>query len=135
PHPLALLENPAFLGLIAALVISFIVGWVITPLVGAVFTGAVIDAAAAAHLGHERSLSQSFVTGFGSSLRIFFAGVLVTIAITLIWIVLNIATAFVNNGTLLFLIFCVYLCVKVYVQASWFVSPVLATMQHPGPIS
>jgi hypothetical protein len=133
--PVALLANPAFLDLMGALFLYFIVGWVITLLVGAVFTGAVIDAAAAAHLGHERSLSQSFVVGFGSSLRIFFAGVLVTIAVTLIAVVFNVASALVNNGIVLFLIFCVYLFVQTYVQASWFVSPVIATIEHHGPIS
>src|SRR5205823_1241701 len=104
-------------------------------LVGAVFTGAVIDAAAAAHLGQERSLSQSFVVGFQSSLRIFFAGVLVTIALALIGVVFNVASAFVSNGIVLFLIFCVYFFVQVYVQASWFVSPVIATIERHGPVS
>jgi len=133
--PVALLANPAFLELMGGLFVFFIVGWLITLLVGAIFTGAVIDAAAAAHLGQERSLSQSFVTGFQSSLRIFFAGVLVTLAVTLIGVVFNVASAFVSNGIVLFLIFCVYFFVQVYVQASWFVSPVIATIERHGPIS
>ena len=133
--PVALLANPAFLELMGGLFIFFIVGWLISLLVGAVFTGAVIDAAAAAHLGQERSLSQSFVVGFQSSLRIFFAGVLVTIALALIGVVFNVASAFVSNGIVLFLIFCVYFFVQVYVQASWFVSPVIATIERHGPVS
>jgi len=133
--PVALLANPAFLELMGGLFIFVIVGWLISLLVGAVFTGAIIDAAAAAHLGQERSLSQSFVVGFQSSLRIFFAGVLVTIAVILIGVVFNVASAFVSNGIVLFLIFCVYFFVQVYVQASWFVSPVIATIERHGPVS
>jgi hypothetical protein len=133
--PVALLANPAFVELMGALFLYFIVGWLISLLVGAVFTGAVIDAAAAAHLGQERSLSQSFVVGFQSSLRIFFTGVLVTILVTLIGVVANIIFSFTNNGILLFLGFCVYLFVQIYVQASWFVSPVVATIERHGPIS
>ena len=133
--PVALLANPVFVELMGGLFIFFIVGWLISLLVGAVFTGAVIDAAAAAHLGQERSLSQSFVVGFQSSLRIFFAGVLVTIALALIGVVFNVASAFVSNGIVLFLIFCVYFFVQVYVQASWFVSPVIATIERHGPVS
>jgi hypothetical protein len=133
--PAALLANPAFIELMGALFLYFIVGWLITLLVSAVFTGAVIDAAAAAHLGQDRSLSQSFVVGFQSSLRIFFAGVLATIAVTLIGLVFNVVSSFVTNGILLFLIFCVYFFVQVYVQASWFVSPVVATIERHGPVS
>jgi hypothetical protein len=133
--PVALLANPAFLELIGAVFLFFIVGWLITLLVGAVFTGAVIDAAAAAHLGQERSLSRSLAVGFRSSLRIFFAGVLATIAVTLIGVVFNVASAAVNNGIVLFLILCVYAFVQVYVQASWFVSPVVATIEGHGPVS
>lgn len=133
--PIALLANPAFVELMGALFLYFIVGWLISLLVGAVFTGAVIDAAAAAHLGQERSLSQSFVVGFQSSLRIFFTGVLVTIMVTLIAVVANIIFSFTNNGILLFLGFCAYLFVQIYVQASWFVSPVVATIERHGPIT
>jgi hypothetical protein len=133
--PAALLANPAFLELMGALFLYFIIGWLITLLVGAVFTGAVIDAAAAAHLGQDRPLAQSFVVGFKSSLRIFFAGVLATIAVTLIGVVFNVASAFVDNGIVLFLIFCVYFFVQIYVQASWFVSPVVATIEGHGPVS
>jgi hypothetical protein len=50
-------------------------------------------------------------------------------------VVFNIVSTFVNNGILLFLIFCVYFFVQVYVQASWFVSPVVATIERHGPIS
>jgi hypothetical protein len=133
--PAALLSNPVFLDLMGGVFVFAIVGWLLTLLVGAVFTGAVIDAAAAAHLGQERSLSQSFVVGFQSSLRIFFAGVLATIAVTLLSIVFNLASTFVDNGIVLFLIFCVSLFVQIYVEASWFVAPVVATIERHGPIS
>jgi hypothetical protein len=133
--PAALLTNPAFLDLMGGILVYFLIGWLVTLLVGAVFTGAVIDAAAAAHLGQERSLSQSFVVGFQSSLRIFFAGVLVTIVVGLIGALFNVVSLNVNNGLVLFLIFCVYLFVQVYVQASFFVAPVVATIERHGPIS
>jgi hypothetical protein len=133
--PAALLTNPAFLDLMGGILVYFLIGWLVTLLVGAVFTGAVIDAAAAAHLGQERSLSQSFVVGFQSSLRIFFAGVLVTIVVGLIGALFNVVSLNVNNGLVLFLIFCVYLFVQVYVQASFFVAPVVATIERHGPVS
>jgi hypothetical protein len=133
--PAALLTNPAFLDLMGGILVYVLIGWLLTLLVGAVFTGAVIDAAAAAHLGQERSLSQSFVVGFQSSLRIFFAGVLVTIVVGLIGALFNVVSLNVNNGLVLFLIFCVYLFVQVYVQASFFVAPVVATIERHGPVS
>jgi hypothetical protein len=133
--PAAILANPAFLELVGGLFLYFIVGWLITLPVGAVFTGAVIDAAAAAHLGHDRSLAQSFGVGFRSSLRIFFAGVLATIAVTLIAVVFNVASSLVDNGIVLFVLFCLYSFVQIYVQASWFVSPVVATIERQGPIA
>ncbi|MGH2471521.1 MAG: hypothetical protein ACRDG6_03825 [Candidatus Limnocylindria bacterium] len=134
--PATLLANPAFVELVGALFLFFAVGWLVTLLVAAVFTGAVIDAAAASHLGQERSLTQSLGVGLRASLRIFFAGVLATIAVSLIGVVFNVVSGFfVDNGLLLFLIFCVYFFVQIYVQASWFVSPVVATIEGHGPVS
>jgi hypothetical protein len=133
--PATVLANPAFLELMGGLFLFFIVGWLLTLLVGAIFTGAVIDAAAAAHLGQPRSISQSFVTGFQSSLRIFFAGVVATIAVSLIGVVYNILSAFSDNGLVLFVLFIAYFFAIFYVQASWFVSPVVATIERHGPIA
>jgi hypothetical protein len=133
--PVAILANPAFLELVGGLFVFFIVGWLITLLIGAVFTGAVIDAAAAAHLGHDRPLAESFAVGFRSSLRIFFAGVVATIAVALIGVVFNVASSLVDNGIVLFVLFCLYSFVQIYVQASWFVSPVVATIERQGPIA
>lgn len=133
--PAAILANPAFIEGIAGLFVYFIVGWLITLLIGAIFTGAVIDAAAAAHLAQTRSISQSLVIGFQSSLRIFLAGVIASIAVSLIGVVYNIIGAFFKNNLLLFLLTLVYLFVIFYVQASWFVAPVVATIERHGPIS
>jgi hypothetical protein len=133
--PATAFASPAFAEFVAGLIVYFVIGWLMTLLVAAVFTGAVIDAAAAAHLGQERTLAQSLGVGFRSSLRIFFAGVLATIAVTLIGVVGNVASAAVDNGLVVFVIFCVYFFVQMYVQASWFVSPVVATIEGHGPVS
>jgi hypothetical protein len=133
--PAAVLGNPAFVELIGGLFLFFILGWLLTLLVGAIFTGAVIDAASAAHLGQPRSISQSFVVGFQSSLRIFFAGIIATLAVSVIGVVYNIVSAFFENGLVLFVLFCAYFFAIFYVQASWFVSPVVATIERHGPVS
>jgi hypothetical protein len=133
--PAAVLANPAFLEVIAGLFVYFIVGWLMTLLIGAIFTGAVIDAAASAHLAQSRSVSQSLMVGFRSSLRIFLAGVIATIAVSLIGVVYNIIGGFFDNALVLFLLSLVYLFVISYVQASWFVAPVVATLEGHGPIS
>ena len=134
-NPAALLTDPAFVELIGGIFLFFIIGWLLTLLIGAIFTGAVIDAAAAAHLGQDRSISQSFVVGFRSSLRIFFAGIIATLAVTIIGVVYNIVSAFFDNGLVLFVLFCAYFFTLFYVQASWFVSPVVATIERHGPVS
>lgn len=133
--PATLLASPAFAELVGGLFVFFIVGWLITLLIGAIFTGAVIDAAASAHLGQERSISQSFVVGFQSSLRIFLAGLIASIAVGLIGVVYSTISAFFDNNLLLFALSLVYFFVLFYVQASWFVSPVVATIERHGPIS
>jgi hypothetical protein len=68
-------------------------------------------------------------------LRIFLAGVIASIAVSLIGVVYNIIGAFFKNNLLLFLLTLVYLFVIFYVQASWFVAPVVATIERHGPIS
>jgi hypothetical protein len=133
--PAALFASPAFADLVSGLLLYVVVGWLITLLIGAIFTGAVIDAAAAAHLGQERSISQSLGVGFQSSARIFLAGVIATVAVTLIGVVYSAISGFIENGLLLFALFCAYFFVLFYVQASWFVSPVVATIERHGPIS
>ena len=133
--PAAVLANPAFIEAIAGLFVFFIVGWLVTLLIGAIFTGAVIDAAAATHLGQTRSISQSLAVGFQSSLRIFLAGLLATVAVTVIGIVYNIIGGLFDNNLLLFLLSLVYFFVLFYVQASWFVAPVVATIERHGPVS
>jgi hypothetical protein len=133
--PSVFLTNPAFLDLLGGIFVFVIVGWLITLLIGAIFTGAVIDAAAATHLGQDRSISQSFVVGFQSSLRIFLAGVIASIAVSLIGVIYSIISGFFDNNLLLFLLSLVYFFVLFYVQASWFVAPVVATIERHGPIS
>jgi hypothetical protein len=133
--PVALLANPVFAELVGGLLLYLAVGWLITLLIGAVFTGAVIDAAAAAHLGQERSLAQSFVVGFQSSPRIFLAGLLASIAVALIGSVYSVLSGLTDNLLLLLVLFVGYLFVLFYVEASWFVSPVVATIERHGPIS
>lgn len=134
-NPATVFANPAFVEAIAGLVVYFIVGWLITLLIGAIFTGAVIDAAAAAHLGQTRSISQSLGVGFQSSLRIFLAGLIASVAVSLIGVVYNIIGGLFDNNLLLFPLSLVYFFVLFYVQASWFVAPVVATIERHGPIS
>lgn len=133
--PAALLTSSAFLELVGGLVVFAIVGWIITLFVGAIFTGAVIDAAAAAHLGQERSLATSFVVGFQSSLRIFLAGVLASIAVAVIGTVYTLLSATNNNVLIQLVLFVAYLFAIFFVEASWFVSPAVATIERHGPIS
>lgn len=133
--PTALLTNPAFADLVGGLIVYFIVGWLLTLLVGAIFTGAVIDAAAAAHLGQDRSLAKSFIVGFQSALRIFLAGVIATVGVTIIGLVYSLLSATNENLLLQLVLFIAYLFAIFYVEASWFVSPVVATIERHGPIS
>lgn len=133
--PATLLASPAFAQFIGGLFVYFIVGWLITLLIGAIFTGAVVDAAAAAHLGQDRSISQSFGIGFQSSIRIFFAGLIATIAVGVIGVVYSIISTFITNNLILFALSLAYFFVLFYVQASWFVAPVVATIERHGPIS
>jgi hypothetical protein len=133
--PAALLRDPAVVELIGGLILYLIVGWLITLLIGAIFTGAVIDAAAAAHLGQNRSISQSLAIGFQSSLRIFVAGLIASVAVGLIGAVYSIISGFFDNALLLFALSIGYFFVLFYVQASWFVSPVVATIERHGPVS
>jgi hypothetical protein len=134
-NPATVFANPAFVEAIAGVIVYFIVGWLITLLIGAIFTGAVIDAAASAHLGQNRSISQSLVIGFQSSLRIFLAGLIASITVSLIGVVYNIISGLFENNLLVFLLSLVYFFVLFYVQASWFVAPVVATIERHGPIS
>ena len=134
-NPAALATSPALLDLFGPFLLIGIIGWLVTLLVGAVLTGAVVDAASAAHLGKERSIASSLVVGFHASLRIFFTGLLATIAVTLVGVVFQLISTPIENALLLFLISLVYFFAIFFIQASWFVSPVVATVEGHGPIS
>src|SRR5205823_4055242 len=97
------------------------------------------DAASAAHLGKERSIASSLVVGFHASLRIFFTGLLATIAVTLVGVVFQLISTPIENALLLFLITLVYFFAIFFIQASWFVSTVVAArgmlpVAHRGPL-
>jgi hypothetical protein len=131
----ALLMSPAFAEFVGGLIIYGVIAWLLMLLVGAIFTGAVIDAAAAAHLGQDRSLAKSFIVGFQSSIRIFLAGLLASVAGTFVGVVYNVAAELNNNLLFQIVLLIAYLFAIVYIEASWFVSPVVATIERHGPIS
>ena len=139
-NPAALATSPALLDLFGPFLLIGIIGWLVTLLVGAVLTGAVVDAASAAHLGKERSIASSLVVGFHASLRIFFTGLLATIAVTLVGVVFQLISTPIENALLLFLISLVYFFAIFFgellvTSISNGDIPVVATVEGHGPIS
>src|SRR6185437_13384965 len=80
-----------------------IIGFVLVVVIVAILafsaqSASLVDAAARRYLAKDLTIGESFRAGLSASLRLFLAGVLVFLAIVVVWAVLLIAAALTNQG-------------------------------------
>ena len=101
----------------------------------ALIAGALIDATAATHLGRSRGIVMSLGVGLRTAPRILLTelpvAVVPFVGWLLAWSVLNLTESLAAAG----LASLIGTIAIIYIEASWFVAPAVATVEHQGPIA
>ncbi len=119
--------------LIAAMVFALIV-IVVAIVIFSAQSAALIEAAAARHLGRDMTLGAAFRTGLRVAPRVIGAGFLAFFVLLVLWIVLAIVMALSNSAWVVFLGIVGGLVFSVYIGVSWIVAPAVATLEPVGPL-
>ncbi|HEV8537231.1 MAG TPA: hypothetical protein VGR87_16120 [Candidatus Limnocylindria bacterium] len=133
--PLTLFNNEGFLEFIGAAFAYLIALSLLGLVVGSVIAGAVVDAAAAAHLGRPKGVGASLGVGLRSAPRIFLTGLIASLALFIVWLFFAIVGGFIENALAGFAFFLAYVFAISYLEASWFIAPAVAAIERHGPIS
>lgn len=123
--------------LVSALVGALVFGLIVIVVAIVIFSAqsaALVDAAAARHLGRDMTLGAAFRSGLRAAPRVIGAGFLAFFALLLVWIVLAIAMAISNSGWVVFLGIVGGLVFTVYAGIAWVVAPAVATLEPVGPL-
>lgn len=119
--------------LIAALAFGLIVILVAIVIFSAQ-SAALVEVAAARHLGRDITLGDAFRTGLRKAPRVIGAGFLAFFALLVVWVVLAIAMAISNNGWVVFVGVVGGLVFTVYAGVAWIVAPAVATLEPVGAL-
>lgn len=119
--------------LIGALVFG-IIAIVLAIVIFSVQSAALVDVAAARHLGRDATLGGAFRAGLRAAPRVIGAGMLAFFLLLILWVVLAIAMAIANNGWVVFLGVLGGLIFTVFVGISWVIAPAVATLEPVGPL-
>ena len=119
--------------LIAAMAFALIV-IVVAIVIFSAQSAALIEAAAARHLGRDVTLGGAFRTGLRAAPRVIAAGFLAFFALLVLWIALAIAMAIANSAWVFFLGILGGLIFTVFAGVSWIVAPAVATLEPVGPL-
>jgi hypothetical protein len=120
----------AFIGLIAFTIILIVIAIVVFSVQGA----ALIEAAAARHLGRDLTLGAAFRTGLRRAPRLIGAGFLAFFALLALWILLVIGIALANSAWVTVIGIPAQIVITIYVAVSWVVAPAVATLEPVGPL-
>ncbi|MFN2521419.1 MAG: hypothetical protein ABR525_10290 [Candidatus Limnocylindria bacterium] len=130
--PAALTRVATAISGIAAFLVIFVVMAVV---VGAVQSGALVDAAAARYLARQSTIGSSFRAGLRASLRLIGSGLLGVLAVLVLWTLLIIAMAVIQNGAAIALLAIFGVVATFFLLASWLIAPAVATLEGTGPLS
>jgi len=98
-------------------------------------SASLIEAAAARYLSREASVGGAFRAGLAAAPRVIFAGLSVFVAFVLLWLGLLVIFFVTRNAVVAVLGSIAGVVASVYLFASWLVAPVVATLEHLGPIA
>jgi hypothetical protein len=117
-----------------------VIGFVVVAVIVAIVlfsaqSAALANAAARRYLGKEVGIGEAFRAGLSASGRLFIAGLLVFLAIVLVWAVLFIVAAITNQFLAYAAAAIVAVVVTAYLACSWLVAPVIVVMEKMGPIA
>ena len=76
-----------------------------------------------------------WVERFSPVVSISIVGLISGFAVIAVQIFFSIVGAFIQNNVISFVVFLVYIFAVSYIEASWFIAPVIATIERHGPIS
>ena len=128
-------------GIIGAAFVFGLIVIIVAIVIFSAQSGALIQAAADRYNGRDTTIGAAFRAGLRAAPRIFGVGLLVFLAVAVVWIVLlGIAgiLALVTQQTAVtvlafFAAIVVGLVITIYVAASWLVAPIVATLEGTGP--
>src|SRR5438270_138520 len=128
-------------GIIGAAFVFGLIVIIVAIVIFSAQSGAIIQAAADRYNGRDTTIGAAFRAGLRAAPRIFGVGLLVFLAVAVVWIVLlGIAgiLALVTQQTAVtvlafFAAIVVGLVITIYVAASWLVAPIVATLEGTGP--
>jgi len=128
-------------GIIGAAFVFGLIVIIVAIVIFSAQSGALIQAAADRYNGRDTTIGAAFRAGLRAAPRIFGVGLLVFLAVAVVWIVLlGIAgiLALVTQQTAVtvlafFAAIVVGLVITIYVAASWLVAPIVASLEGTGP--
>ncbi|HUG05255.1 MAG TPA: hypothetical protein VMQ78_01790 [Candidatus Limnocylindria bacterium] len=123
--------------LVDALVAALAFGLIVILVAIVIFSAqsaALVEVAAARHLGRDITLGDAFRTGLRKAPRVIGAGFLAFFALLVVWVVLAIAMAISNNGWVVFVGVVGGLVFTVYAGVAWIVAPAVATLEPVGAL-
>ena len=125
-----LLQNTIFalFGLLFFIVVAAVV-------ILSVQTTALVHATASRYLGKELTLGEAFRLGLGSAPRVILAGLSIFLMFILLWLVLVVLMVLSRQALVVAGIVLLGFIATVYLFASTLVTPVVATLEHLGPIA
>jgi hypothetical protein len=123
--------------IVSAIVAAVIFGLIVTVLAMVIFSAqgaALIEAAAARHLGRDITLGAAVRAGLRATPRVIGAAFLGFLAFLLVWLLLALAMVISSNGWVVFFAGLGGLVFTVYVGVAWIVAPAVATLEPAGAL-
>ena len=119
---------------VATVVTLSVVGGIAAIVVLSIQIASLVDAIAARYLGKPAALGTSFANGLRAAPRIIASAFLVFVGLCVLWIVVILAIAFSNQVLVAVVVWIAGIIATFYIAASSLVMPVVATVEHAGPI-
>jgi hypothetical protein len=126
--------TPTLISALVGALFFGIIAIVLAIVIFSVQSAALVDVAAARHLGRDATLGGAFRAGLRAAPRVIGAGMLAFFALLVLWVVLAIAMAISNSGWVVFLGGLGGLVFTVFVGISWVIAPAVATLEPIGPL-
>ncbi len=120
---------------IVAAVVLGVVGAVLAVVILSVQSAALIAATSSQYLRRPLAAAEVFREGARAAPRIIGASLLVFLIVLVLWVALVIVAVLANQAILFALGVLLGLAATVYIFASTLVAPVVATLEHAGPVT
>jgi hypothetical protein len=121
----------AAVGIVAFVIVAVIVAIVLF----SAQSGSLAHAAARRYLGKDVGIGESFRAGLSAAGRLFIAGLLIFLALVLVWAALFMVAGITQQFLAFALATIVAVVVTAYLACSWLVAPVIVVIEKMGPIA